>query len=80
MNPSRQSEKQRTIERFTLVSPDLLLYTATMDDQNTFTAPWTVAFPFDRESDYLQFEFACHEGNYAVPTALRGARAEEARR
>ncbi len=80
MNPSRQSENQRTTERFTLVSPDLLLYSATMDDADTFTAPWTVAFPFDRGGDYLQFEFACHEGNYAVPTALRGARAEEARR
>ena len=77
-SPSRQSEAQRTIERFTLLSPDVLLYSATMDDADTFTAPWTVAFPFDRESDYLQFEFACHEGNYAVPGALSGARALEA--
>ena len=38
-----------------------------------------MTFPFDRESDYLQFEFACHEGNYAVPTALRGGRAQEVR-
>ena len=60
-------------EANTLVGPDVLLYSATMDDADTFTAPWTVAFPFNRESDYLQFEFACHKGNYAVPGALSGA-------
>ena len=77
MDPSRQTEAQRITERFTLVGPDLLAYSVTIDDENTYTEPWTVAFPFDRESDYLQFEFACHEGNYAVPTALRGGRAQE---
>ncbi len=77
-DPSRQTEAQRLTERFTLAGPDLLLYSVTIDDANTYSDPWTVAFPFDRESDYLQFEFACHEGNYAVPTALRGGRAQEA--
>ena len=79
MDPSRQTESQRITERFTLAGPDLLFYSVTIDDENTYAQPWTVAFPFDRESDYLQFEFACHEGNYAVPTALRGGRAQEAR-
>ena len=79
LDSSRQSEAQRTIERFTLVGPDMLRYSVTMDDADTYTASWTVAFPFDRDNDYLQFEFACHEGNYAVPNALGGARAEEAR-
>ncbi len=41
------------------------------------TAPWTAAFPFRRDSDYLQFEYACHEGNYSVPNALGGARQDE---
>ena len=79
MDPSRQTEAQRITERFALAGPDLLAYSVTIDDENTYAEPWTVAFPFDRESDYLQFEFACHEGNYAVPTALRGGRAQEVR-
>ena len=75
---SRQSEAQRIVERFTLVGPDMLRYSVTMEDRDTYTAPWTAAFPFNRDDDYLQFEYACHEGNYSVPNALGGARLEEA--
>ena len=75
---SRQSEAQRTVERFTLVGPDILRYSVTMDDRETYTEPWTAAFPFNRDDNYLQFEYACHEGNYSVPNALGGARIEEA--
>jgi len=76
---SRQSEAQRIVERFSLVGPDMLRYSVTMDDAETYTAPWSAAFPFNRDDDYLQFEYACHEGNYSVPNALGGARVEEAR-
>ena len=75
---SRQSEAQRVVERFTLTGPDELRYSVTMDDAETYTAPWTAAFPFNRDDEYLQFEYACHEGNYSVPNALGGARMEEA--
>ena len=75
---SRQSEAQRIVERLTVAGPDLLLYSVTMDDPETYTGPWTAAFPYDRDDDYLQFEYACHEGNYSVPNALGGARREEA--
>ncbi len=77
---SRQSEAQRVVERFTLAGPDELRYSVTMDDAETYTAPWTAAFPFNRDDEYLQFEYACHEGNYSVPNALGGARLEEAGR
>ena len=43
------------------------------------TEPWTVAFPFKRDNEYQQFEYACHEGNYAVPNSLSGERAQEPR-
>ena len=76
---SRQSEAQRIVERFTVVGPDMLRYSVTMDDAETYVAPWSAAFPFNRDDNYLQFEYACHEGNYSVPNALGGARAEEAR-
>ena len=75
---SRQSEAQRVVERFTLTGPDELRYSVTMDDAETYAAPWTAAFPFNRDDEYLQFEYACHEGNYSVPNALGGARMEEA--
>jgi hypothetical protein len=73
---SRQTEKQRLVERFTVVGPDTLEYSLHVDDPDTYTAPWTASFPLKRVSDYDQFEYACHEGNYSVPNALSGARAK----
>ena len=34
--------------------------------------------PLNRDSKYQFYEYACHEGNYAVPNTLSGARAQEA--
>jgi hypothetical protein len=65
------------VERFTPIGPDTLKYSLTVDDPNTYTAPWTVSFPWRRDNDYTQYEYACHEGNYAVPNSLSGARFEE---
>ena len=55
---SRQSEAQRVVERLTVAGPDLLFYSVTMDDPETYTGPWTAAFPYDRDDDYVQFEQA----------------------
>jgi len=76
---SRQSEAQRIVERFTVVGPDTLRYTVRMEDAKTYTAPWSAAFPFNRDDGYTRFEYACHEGNYSVPNALGGSRVEETR-
>jgi hypothetical protein len=67
----------RLIERFTRVSKDTIRYEATVNDPNTWTAPWTVAFPLTRMPDYGMFEYACHEGNHGLLNALSGSRAEE---
>ena len=75
---SRQSEPQRIVERLTVVGPNALRYSVTMDDPETYTGGWTASFPYDRDDEYVQFEYACHEGNYSVPNALSGARKEEA--
>ena len=75
---SRQTEGQRIVERITIEGPDLLRYSVRVDDPDTYTAPWTAAFPIKRDDGYVQFEYACHEGNYSVPNALGGARREEA--
>ena len=74
---THQSPRRRIVERFTPVGPDTLRYAITVDDPDVWTAPWTVTFPWRRDSEYQQYEYACHEGNYAVPNSLSGARAEE---
>ena len=76
---SRQSEAQRIVERLTVVGPNSLSYSIEMNDPETYADSWTSAFPYDRDDEYVQFEYACHEGNYSVPNALGGARLEESR-
>ena len=71
---SRQTERQRLVERFTIVGPDTLEYSLHVDDPETYAAPWTAAFPLKRDDTYDIYEYACHEGNYSVPNALSGAR------
>jgi hypothetical protein len=73
----RYSEDLRLVERFTRMNENAIQYEATVNDAQTFTAPWTVAFPITHESGYQIFEYACHEGNYAMANVLSAARAEE---
>ncbi len=70
------SENMRLTERFTRVADDILLYEFTVDDPEAFTRPWTVQIPA-RRADGMIYEYACHEGNYAMEGILGGARAEE---
>ena len=66
-------------ERFARVGPDLLQYEYTLNDPATWTEPWTARI-FMRPSPGtgMIYEFACHEGNYAIEHALRNARFLEA--
>ncbi|MEE2791647.1 MAG: hypothetical protein VX453_08455 [Acidobacteriota bacterium] len=73
-----QHEGRRMVERFTFADANTLNYELTVDDPETYSEPWAVAFPYKRDNEYQQFEYACHEGNWAVPNSLSGARAEEA--
>jgi hypothetical protein len=54
-----------------------LAYEKTVDDPRTWTQPWTVAFEITEDPTYPLYEYACHEGNYAMVNILKGARAEE---
>jgi hypothetical protein len=65
------------IERFKRVDADNILYRATIDDPSTFTKQWTMEYPFRAAAGPL-FEYACHEGNYAMPDILGGARKSDA--
>ena len=73
------SEDLRLVERFTRVSADTLNYSVTINDPKTWTKPWTISFPLKSEPDYGLYEYACHEGNYYMYNALKGARTEEAK-
>ena len=66
----------RLIERFTRVDADTIDYQFTLTDPTTFARPWTAAIPMTRLEGQM-FEYACHEGNYAMGNMLRGARAED---
>jgi hypothetical protein len=66
-----QSEQCHLVERFTRVGHDTINYEATIDDPKVYTRPWTVAFPLNKDERYRIFEYACHEGNYALGNMLR---------
>ena len=66
------------VERFQRVDPGTILYRVTIDDPATFTRPWTLEYPFLTTAGPV-FEYACHEGNYAMPDILGGARLQETR-
>jgi hypothetical protein len=70
--------KLRVVERLRRVAPDTISYSATIEDPEIYTKPWTVSFPLTEDPQYRIFEYACHEGNYAIEHILRGARAQEA--
>jgi hypothetical protein len=72
------SENLKVIERFTRTAPDTIVYKFTIEDPTTFTAPWTGELPFNR-IDEMIYEYACHEGNYALSNILSGERAKERR-
>ena len=73
MTPFRGSgDTMRLVERFTRVGRDAINYRYTIEDPHIFTRPWTVSMPMTRGGPI--FEYACHEGNYAMGNILGGAR------
>ena len=74
---TRPSETLHLVERFTRISPDTMDYKITIEDPATFTQPWTAVIPISRLADDTQiYEYACHEGNYAMTNLLSGARSD----
>jgi hypothetical protein len=73
----RQSDENlHVIERFTRVDKNTILYKFTIEDPTAFTKPWTAEIPLAAAQGPI-YEYACHEGNYALKDILAGARAEE---
>jgi len=72
------SENMKVVERLTMTSPMTIRYQFTVEDTTTWTRPWSGEYEMHRIEGPL-FEYACHEGNYQLPSILKGARrAEEA--
>jgi len=70
------SENLHVIERFQRVDQNTILYRVTIDDPATWTKQWTMEFPFVATAGPI-YEYACHEGNYAMEDILGGARKTE---
>ena len=70
------SANTHLVERFTRTGPNTLLYEFTVDDPTMWTRPWTAVVPTLKSEDPI-YEYACHEGNYAMASILAGARAAE---
>lgn len=66
-------ENLHLVERFSKLDDGNLLYNFTVTDPTIWTAPWSGEYVWKASEDKV-FEYACHEGNYAMGNILRGAR------
>jgi hypothetical protein len=72
------SADMHLVEKFSLEEGgNVLRYVFTVDDPATWTGKWTASIPMVRAQE-LMYEYACHEGNYALKNVLTGARFRDA--
>jgi len=71
------SENLKVVERFRRTEAGTILYNFTVVDPDTWATPWTGEYPWVKSDDHI-YEYACHEGNYAMGDIMRGARLLEA--
>ena len=71
------NDKMKVTERFTRTDADTIMYQFTVENPGTYTGPWSGEIPM-KSTDEPLYEYACHEGNYAMHDILSGARADEA--
>jgi hypothetical protein len=62
-----------------MLDADTILYRFEVDDPSAFTRPWKGELTMARGTGPI-YEYACHEGNYALPNLLRGFGASELER
>src|SRR5437016_2576582 len=75
--PHRPHGRRASAENHPQMDGDTLLYRFTIDDPTTWAQPWTGEYTWPATKELL-YEYACHEGNYALGNILRGARLKEA--
>jgi hypothetical protein len=69
-----------TTERIRRVDPEMIEYRITVNDPDTYTAPFTVRTMWTTQPGYYAYEYSCHEGNFAVGGGLAGERALDRQR
>ena len=72
-----ESEALHVVERFKRADANNISYEATIHDPNVYSAPWKVSLLLTKDANYTIYEYACHEGNYAMEGILRSGRAKE---
>ena len=70
------SPQMLVTERFTRSADDTIVYQFTVEDSENYTQPWSGELPMTASDEGIS-EYACHEGNYALPGILAGARRAE---
>jgi hypothetical protein len=68
--------RMHVVERLTRTSKESIDYEFTVEDPDTWTAPWSGAERMQRVTGPI-YEYACHEGNYGLANILRAQRAAE---
>ena len=76
-HPAYLSANAKVTERFTRVAENELLYEFTIDDPTFYSQPWKGEMTWAKDGE-VSYEYACHEGNYALQGILAGARVFEA--
>ncbi|WP_296597809.1 hypothetical protein [Phenylobacterium sp.] len=66
----------KVTEWFTRISPTRINYRFQVEDPDTWDKPWGGEYNFSPLQGII-YEYACHEGNYALPAILAGARQQE---
>ena len=67
------SPELKVTERFRRVDEKSILYRVTIEDPASYAKPWTMEYPFVATAGPV-YEYACHEGNYAMTGIMGGAR------
>jgi len=67
----------KVTERFRRIGKDRLGYQFIVEDPTVWDKPWGGEYEFSALNGRL-YEYACHEGNYALPGMLAGTRAQDA--
>ena len=68
------TDNLHVVERFTLQEDGEIYYDFTVNDPTVWTEPWSGRYMWRSKPADKVYEYACHEGNYAMGNILRGAR------
>jgi hypothetical protein len=67
-------ENLHVVERYSRAANGNLNYHFKVDDPTSWKGPWAGEYEWTTKDDLKVYEYACHEGNYAMINILKGAR------